>query len=137
MNSRRLLVGTGLLVMVLAAGCRSGASKARPTPARPPVGRATPTPTPAPVPTPSVPPLAGTLEATSALVPPTVRIGFMVDVARVSIGGADSGMQVLIGPKRVTAQRLTFELANPAQGAAVRFRVQAASLSDLPAAEQA
>jgi stage II sporulation protein D len=61
----------------------------------------------------------------------------MVDVARVSIGGADSGMRVRVGEKTTTAQRLTFELANAAAGATVRFRVQAASLSDLATAQQA
>ncbi len=61
----------------------------------------------------------------------------MVDVARVSIGGADSGMRVLVGPKSATAQRLTFELANAAAGISVRFRVQAASLTDRPTAQQA
>ncbi len=61
----------------------------------------------------------------------------MVDAARVSIGGADSGMRVWVGQNKTTAQRLTFELANAAPSVAVRFRVQAESLSDLSQAQQA
>ncbi len=75
-----------------------------------------------------------TPELTGALTPPTIRIGFVVDAARVSVGGADSGMRAFIAGKETTAQRLTFELAN---GAAVRFRVQAASVTDPAQAEQA
>ena len=72
-----------------------------------------------------------------SLSPPTIRIGFSVDAARISIGGADSGMRALIGERSTTAQRLTFELADAAAGSAVRFKVQAASVSDVEQAKQA
>ena len=71
-----------------------------------------------------------------SLATPTIRIGFVVDVARVSVGGADAGMRVWAGLKQGTAQRLTFELANAASAASVRFRVQAASLGDLTQSQQ-
>lgn len=90
-----------------------------PTPMRPAVGY------------PAAPDLTGTLVA------PTIRIGFSVDTPRVSIGGADAGMRVFVGQTASTAQRLTFELANAAAGASVRFRVQVASLSDEAQAQQA
>ncbi len=135
MPTRRLLIATALLAVALAPGCRSGAPKARPKGPTPPVTRATPAPTASP--SASARPLPPTPDLASSLVPPTIRIGFMVDVARVSIGGVDSGMQVLVGSKSATAQRLTFELANAAAGSSTRFRVQAASLTDLALAQQA
>jgi len=73
----------------------------------------------------------------TALVSPTIRIGFSVDVRRVSVGGADSGMHVLAGRNRTTAQRLTFESAEAAAGASLRFQVQVASFKDLVPAQQA
>ncbi len=73
----------------------------------------------------------------ASVIPPSIRIGFMVDVARVSIGGADSGMRVFMGQNKTTAQRLTFELVNGAAGPKAGFRVQAVSLSDLALAQQA
>ncbi len=129
MTLRRLLACA--LVLAVAA-CRSGAPKPQPkAPSRPPA-RAMPAASPTPVPQVAAP----TPDFTSALAPPTIRIGFNVDVPRVSIG-ADSGMRVSIGSRTATAQRLTFELANAAAGAAVRFRVQAASLADQALAQQA
>ena len=134
MKVRRLLI-VSALAAALAPGCHSGAPKAKPKAPTPPAAR--PTPTPAPSPAPSARPLPAAPDLAASLVPPTIRIGFSVEVPRVSIGGADSGMRVLIGSRSEIAQRLTFELANAAAGAAVRFRVQAASLADLAAAQQA
>lgn len=133
MIRRRLLIVAGLAAALL-PGCRSGAPKSKPRSPTPPVARATPAPvaSPAPGQPPPAPP-----DLVPSLVPPVIRIGFTVDASRVTIGGADSGMRVFLGQKSVTAQRLTFELANAATSAPVRFRVQAASLSDLVAAQQA
>ena len=134
MDARRLLIAAGLVAALL-PGCRSGAPKARPKGPTPPAARATPAP--APSPAPSARPLPALPDPASALPPPTIRIGFMVDASRVSVGGADSGMRVLTGQTAATAQRLTFELANAAAAGSVRFRVQAASLVDLATAQQA
>lgn len=60
-----------------------------------------------------------------------------MDVARVSIGGADTGMRVSIGGETRTAQRLTFELARGGSAQGGLFRVQAASMADLGLAQQA
>jgi stage II sporulation protein D len=46
-------------------------------------------------------------------------------------------MRVFLGGETATAQRLTFELANAASGAAIRFQVQVASLTDVSLAQQA
>ncbi|MBX7186192.1 MAG: SpoIID/LytB domain-containing protein [Vicinamibacteria bacterium] len=135
MNVRRFLFLSGLAA-ALASGCHSGAPKAKPRGPTPPAA-ARPSPSPVPSPAPSARPAVPTPDLSRSLVAPTIRIGFNVDVARVSIGGADSGMRVLVGQRSSTAQRLTFELANPAAGAAVKFRVQAASLTDLATAQQA
>ncbi len=133
MVARRLLIVAALAAASL-PGCRSGAPKARPKGPTPPVARVTPTP--APSPAPSARPLPAPPDPAVSLVPPTIRIGFMVDASRVTVGGADSGMRVLLGQKGATAQRLTFELANAAVAGPVRFRVQAASLVDLATAQQ-
>ena len=123
----------------LMCACRSGAPKGRPgTPApSPPAAQATPKaagpavnlrPETAQTATPST-------AALSNLLLPTIRIGFMVDAPRVSIG-ADSGLRVWIGGAQSKAQRLTFESASAAGLSASRFRVQAASMSDLAQAQQ-
>lgn len=131
----RRFFAVALMAMALLPGCRSGAPKAKPKSPIPPAARATPAPVAAP--SPSARPLPAAPDPAASLVPPTIRIGFVVDASRVTVGGADSGMRVLVGQKSVTAQRLTFELANAATAPAVRFRVQAASLTDLAAAQQA
>ena len=99
--------------------------------------RATPVPAPVATLVPASPSLPASPDLTGTLTSPTIRIGFSVDVGRVSIGGADAGMRVFVGAKQTTAQRLTFELANASSGAAIRFQVQVASLSDLSLAQQA
>ena len=111
---------------------------ARPAkPVAPPVATATPASSP------TVPPAATPAQSltdasglTATLTPPAIRIGFVVDAARVSIG-ANSGMRIWVGANRTTAHRLTFELANADTQATVRFRVQAASVTDLSLAQQA
>ena len=126
-------------VAALAAAC--GPSTPRVKAPRPPMAR----PGTAPSPSPSPAPAGTALTAMSsplpdpglALVVPTIRIGFVVDGARVSVGGADSGMQVTTPRGASIAQRLTFELANAASAATVRFRVQAASLADQATAREA
>lgn len=139
MNMRSPLSALAIVALALGLvpGCRSGGPKAKP---RGPVGpetRATPSPSASPTPTRPIVGYPGTPDLTAALTPPTIRIGFSVDAARVSIGGADAGMRVFVGQTSSTAQRLTFELANAAAGASVRFRVQVASLSDEAQAQQA
>ena len=132
---RRLLVAAALAALVPA--CHSGAPK--PKPPAPPSSRPAPA-TPAPGPQrPQTPSTAG-LDAAAALAPPltkpTIRVGFTVDAPRISIGGADSGMRVRMAEAVTTAQRLTFELASATSGAGVRFRVQAASVSDAAQGQQ-
>ena len=132
---RRLLVAAALAALVPA--CHSGAPK--PKPPAPPSSRPAPA-TPAPAPQrPQTPSTAG-LDAAAALAPPltkpTIRVGFTVDAPRISIGGADSGMRVRMAEAVTTAQRLTFELASATSGAGVRFRVQAASVSDAAQGQQ-
>ena len=134
MNLRRALGLAGAVALLVAPGCRSGVPKTKPKTPGTSAVRATPMPTPAATPTPR--PVTPSPDFASSLPAPTLRIGFSVDVARVSIG-ADSGMRVSIGDRTTSAHRLTFELANPAAGAAVRFRVQAASLADPALAQQA
>lgn len=136
MNHRNFLVGISAALLAVAPGCRSGAPKAKPRGPAAPVARATPGAAPAPAPSRPAVGFPDAPDLTSALVSPTIRIGFSVDVPRVSVG-ADGGMRVFAGGKESTAQRLTFELANVASGASVRFQVQVASLSDLSLAQQA
>ncbi len=139
MSPRGSLILACVPILCLAPACRSGSPKAKPGPPAPPVARATPSPTPAPTVPPgrssTVVPAAPDLSA--SLIAPAIRIGFVVDATRVTIGGADSGMRVWIGGGQTSAQRLTFELANPKGGLATRFRVQAASVSDASLAQQA
>ena len=122
---------------MVSPGCRSGAPKAKPRGPAGPVARATPAPLPTATPVRAATGLPKAPDLTGTLATPTIRIGFSVDVGRVSIGGADAGMRVWVGPNPTTAQRLTFELANASSGAQVRFQVQVASLADVALAQQA
>ncbi len=139
MNPRSFLGIAAAAIWLATPACRSGAPKAKPKGPAVPVARAMPRPAAGPAASPSPPAAAlpATPDITSSLAPPVIRIGFVVDAARVAIGGADSGMQVLLGQTMTTAQRLTFELANATAGSAVRFRVQVASVSDLGQGQEA
>ena len=133
MNARIALTLLGA-ALLLAPGCHSGAPESKPSPPVAPDARATPAATPSPSAAMGIP---GAPDLAASIAPPSIRIGFVVDAGRVSIGGADGGMRVFIGSRLTTAQRLTFELAGPSTGASVRFRVQAASIADLAQAQQA
>jgi stage II sporulation protein D len=89
-----------------------------------------------PVPIPAAPEAAK--PTVGALVPePSVRVGILVDVARVSIG-AQSGVVVQAasrGTERRSVQRATFVPVATGAPAAPRFRVQAASLAAEPGAQ--
>ncbi|MBK5254923.1 MAG: SpoIID/LytB domain-containing protein [Vicinamibacteria bacterium] len=100
----------------------------------PPLAQASPSPDGSPTP-PGVAGSSAVPGPTSSLTSPTIRIGFAVDVVRVSIGGADSGMRVWVGQTQKTAPRMTFELARAASTLPVRFRVQAASVADISQAQ--
>ena len=136
MNKQTLLVLASASLFFLSPGCRSGAPT-KPRGPGGPLARATPVTTPTARPVQPATAFKAAPDLTSALVAPTIRIGFSVDVPRVSVGGADAGMRVFMAGKESIAQRLTFELANAASGASVRFQVQVASLSDLAQAQQA
>lgn len=135
---RRSLVLAGVAALLVSSGCRSNAPKGKPKSPVPPAARGTPAPTPTPTPTPApaVRPLPPAPDFSSSIAPPVVRIGFLVDTTRVSVG-ADGGMRVSVGERNSFAARLTFELASGPSGAAARFRVQAASLADPNLAQQA
>jgi len=136
LNNRALVLSSAAL-FVLSPGCRSGAPSAKPRGPAAPAARSTPPPAPTATPTRAASGLPAFPDLSAVLVRPTIRIGFSVDVPRVSIGGADAGMRVYVGASQTIAQRLTFELANAASGASVRFQVQVASLADLTLAQQA
>lgn len=140
----RALRVLGAFILLAAPGCHRGDSQSKPKPPARPSPKSTPkhAPTEASLPAPSpaatvrpAPSLPDDPVITVTLMPPTIRIGFVVDAARVSVGGADAGMRVWAGKSKNVAQRLTFELANPAAGSSIRFRVQAASVADLAVAQ--
>lgn len=137
MARSRILRLSAIAVLGLVAACRSAAPAPNSTAPTPPTSASTPRPAPVPARTaPPTSPFEPGAAAVAALKAPLIRVGFVVDAPRVSVG-ADAGMRVSIGggaPAR--AQRLTFELANAASAASVRFRVQLASLADAALAEQ-
>ena len=125
------------LILAAMAACRSATPASKPSAPKAPPGAASPRP-PTPASGPVVSPDAAppSSAAVGSLKSPLIRVGFVVDAARVSVG-ADAGMRVSVaGVSSGDAQRLTFELANAARAAAVRFRVQVASLADATLAEQ-
>ena len=132
-----VLVALTVAVAGLGTACHSGAPKARPkAPAAPATAPPSPTSAVTPAASKAPPPIGAGPDLATRLPPPAIRIGFTVDAARVSIGGADSGMRVWIAGSATTAQRLTFELARGGAASGVRFRVQVASVADLGQAEQ-
>lgn len=140
MPTRTRVSLVALAMAVLLAGCRSAAPKPKVESPRPPAATPGPSVRPTVSPITAVPAVPGAVSETAGPVAtlraPVIRIGFVVDAARVSVG-ADGGMRVLVpGSAPGSAQRLTFELANAASAAAVRFRVQVASLADRALAEQ-
>ncbi|MEO5762374.1 MAG: SPOR domain-containing protein, partial [Vicinamibacteria bacterium] len=143
-RATRILRILGAFALLAVAGCHSGDSQSKPKPPARPGPGSTPKYTPTPAATPASSPSASVRPApglpdnpaiAATLIAPTIRIGFVVDATRVSVGGADAGMRVWAGKSKSVAQRLTFELANPAAGSSVRFRVQAASVADLAVAQ--
>lgn len=112
-------------MMALAASCQSAGRRP------PPVPGARPTAAPPAAPAPTPVPVADTL-----VVPPAVRVGLHVEVARATLT-AESGVLVRVpdgsGTRDVSLARATF-VAVDGGASGTRFRVQLGSFTDEPSA---